>query len=113
MTIMTGNRYSKEMIEKRKEKTKMMSKKQKLMVNFAMMAAACGVDMNRIITGNIEDNRYSKGKESEETQDKKILDAKIKRVKKAMTRDGCSKEEIQAAIDIIKIEHNEQNNSNC
>ena len=91
----------------------MIGKKQMLMMNAAMMAAACGVDMNRIITGNIEDSRYSKGKESKEAQDKKILDAKIKRVKKAMTRDRCSKEEIQTAIDIIKIEHNEQNNSNC
>ena len=90
----------------------MMSKKQKLMVNLAMMAAACGVDMNRVITGEAEDSGYSKGKESKETQEKKILDAKIKRVKKAMSRDGCSKEEIQRAIDSIKIE-NEQNNSNC
>ena len=107
MTIMTGNRYSKEMIEKRKEKTKMMSKKQKLMVNLAMMAAACGVDMNRIITGNIEDSKYSKGKESKEAQEKKILDAKIKRVKKAMIKDRCSKEEIQIAIDAIRSKNNE------
>ena len=91
----------------------MMGKKQMMMANLAMMAAACGVDMNRAITGNIEDSGYSKGKESKETQEKKILDAKIKRVKKAMIKDKCSKEEIQAAIDIIKIEHNEQNNSNC
>ena len=89
----------------------MMGKKQGIMASLAMMAIACGVDMNRIITGNIEDSRYLK-KESKEAQDKKILDAKIKRVKKAMTRDGCSKEEIQKAIDAIKIE-NEQNNSNC
>ena len=90
----------------------MMSKKQMMMAKLAMMAAACGVDTSRIITGNIEDSKYSKGKESKEAQEKKILDAKIKRVKKAMIRDGCSKEEIQAAIDAIKIE-NEQNNSNC
>ena len=112
MTIMTGNRYSKEMMDKRKEKTKMMGKRQMAMANLAMMAAACGVDMNRIITGNIEDSRHSKGKESKEAQEKKILDAKIKRVKKAMTKDRCSKEEIRAAINAIKIE-NEQNNSNC
>ena len=91
----------------------MMDKKQMMMAKLAMMAAACGVDTNRIITGNIEDSKYSKGKESKEAQEKKILDAKIKRVKKAMTRDRCSKEEIQTAIDIIKIENNEQNNSNC
>ena len=87
----------------------MMGKKQMLMARVAMAAAACGIDMNRIITGNIEDSRYSKGKESREAQEKKILDAKIKRVKKAMTRDRCSKEEIQTAIDIIKIENNENN----
>ena len=90
----------------------MMGKKQMLMARVAMAAAACGIDMNRIITGNIEDSRYSKGKESREAQEKKMLDAKIKRVKKAMTRDRCSKEEIQAEINAIKIE-NEQNNSNC
>ena len=91
----------------------MMGKKQMLMARVAMAAAALGIDMNRVITENIEDNKYSKVKESKEAQEKKILDAKIKRVKKAMTRDKCSKEEIQAAIDIIEIEHNEQNNSNC
>lgn len=83
----------------------MMSKKQMLIVNSAMAAAACGIDMNRIITGEAEKNRYSMGKESKEVQDKKILDAKIKRTRKAMTRDGCSKEEIQRAIDTIKIEN--------
>ena len=93
----------------------MMSKKQMMMARVAMAAAACGIDMNRIITGEIEDSGYPKEdpKGSREIQDKKILDAKIKRVKKAMIKDKCSKEEIQAAIDIIKIEHNEQNNSNC
>lgn len=110
---MTRNRYSKEVMDKRKEKMKMMGKKQMVMANLAMMAAACGVDMNRIITGNTEDSRYSKGKESKEAQEKKILDAKIKRIKKAMIKDGCSKEEIQIAIDAIKIENNEQYNSNC
>ena len=85
----------------------MMSKKQMMMAKLAMMAAACGVDTNRIITGSIEDSRHSKGKESKEAQEKKILDAKIKRVKKAMTRDGCSKEEIQTAIDAIKSKNNE------
>ena len=89
----------------------MMDKKQRIMANLAMTAAACGIDMNRIITGEIEKSNYSKG--SREVQDKKILNAKIKRVKKAMIRDGCSKEEIKRAIDIIEIEHNEQNNSNC
>ena len=85
----------------------MMGKKQMVMARVAMAAAACGIDMNRIITGNIEDSRYSKGKESREAQEKKILDAKIKRVKKAMTRDRCSKEEIQIAIDAIKNKNNE------
>ena len=89
----------------------MMGKKQMAMANIAMMAAACGVDTNRIITGEIEKSSYSKG--SREVQDKKILNAKIKRVKKAMIRDGCSKEEIKRAIDIVEIEHNEQDNSNC
>ena len=109
MTIMTGNRYSKEAMDKRKEKTKMMGKKQMLMINAAMAAAACGIDMNRIITGNIEDSRYTKEnpKGSREAQEKKILDAKIKRVKKAMTRDRCSKEEIQIAIDAIGSKNNE------
>ena len=100
----------------------MMGKKQMVMANLAMMAAACGVDMNRIIIDNKgmgmqvgRDGGYPKEdlKGSREVQDKKILDAKIKRVKKAMTRDRCSKEEIQTAIDIIKIENNEQNYSNC
>ena len=77
------------------------------MAKLAMMAAACGVDTNRIITENIEDSKYSKGKESKEAQEKKILDAKIKRVKKAMTRDRYSKEEIQTAIDAIKSKNNE------
>ena len=104
---MTRNRYSKEVMDKRKEKMKMMSKKQMLMARLAMTAAAFGIDMDRIITGNIEDSKCSKGKESKEAQEKKILDAKIKRVKKAMTRDRCSKEEIQIAIDAIKIENNE------
>ena len=85
----------------------MMGKKQMMMARVAMAAAACGIDMNRIITGNIEDSRYSKGKESREAQEKKILDAKIKRVKKAMTRDRCSKEEIQTAIDAIRNKNNE------
>ena len=39
----------------------MMSKKQRIMVNLAMTAAACGIDMNRIITGEIGENRYSTG----------------------------------------------------
>ena len=99
----------------------MMGKKQMMMARVAMAAAACGIDMNRIITEDKgagmlvgRDGGYPKEdpKGSKKAQDKKILDAKIKRVKKAMTRDGCSKEEIQIAIDAIKIE-NEQNNSNC
>ena len=85
----------------------MMGKKQMVMANLAIMAAACGVDMTSRITGEIEDSGYSKGKESKEAQEKKILNAKIKRVKKAMTRDGCSKEEIQTAIDTIKSKNNE------
>ena len=74
----------------------MMGKKQRIMANLAMTAAACGIDMNRIITGEIEKSSYSKG--SREVQDKKILNAKIKRVKKAMTKSGHSKEEIAIAI---------------
>ena len=92
----------------------MMSKKQ-MMASAAMAAAAaCGVDIDRIMLAGGYGG-YSKRdlKDSKEVQDKKILDAKIKRIKKAMIKDRCSKEEIQAAIDIIKIEHNEQNNSNC
>ena len=85
----------------------MMGKKRMVMANLAIMAAACGIDMTSRITGNIEDSRYSKGKESKEAQEKKILDAKIKRVKKAMTRDRCSKEEIQTAIDAIRNKNNE------
>ena len=100
----------------------MMGKKQMLMARVAMAAAACGIDMNRIIIDNKgmgmqvgRDGGYPKEdpKGSREVQDKKILDAKIKRVKKAMTRNRCSKEEIQIAIDAIKIENNEQYNSNC
>ena len=94
----------------------MMGKKQMLMARVAMAAAACGIDMNRIIIDNKgRDGGYPKEdpKGSREIQEKKILDAKIKRIKKAMIKDGCSKEEIQTAIDIIKIENNEQNNSNC
>ena len=73
----------------------MMGKKQMAMANLAMISAACGVDINRIITGEIEKNRYSKGKE---VQDKKILNAEIKRTRKAMTKAGHSKEDIQEAI---------------
>ena len=87
----------------------MMGKKQMMMARVAMAAAACGIDIDRVITGNIEDSRYPKEdpKGSREVQDKKILDAKIKRVKKAMIKDGCSKEEIQTAIDTIKSKNNE------
>ena len=100
----------------------MMGKKQMLMARAAMAAAAFGIDMNRIVIDNKgtgvqvgRDGRYLKEnpKGSREAQEKKILDAKIKRVKKAMIKDKCSKEEIQTAIDIIKIENNEQCNSNC
>ena len=93
----------------------MMGKKQMIMARAAITAAAFGIDVTSRITGNIEDSRCTKEnpKGSREVQDKKILDAKIKRVKKAMTRNRCSKEEIQIAIDAIKIENNEQYNSNC
>ena len=96
----------------------MMGKKQMLMARVAMAAAAFGIDMNRIIIDNKgtgvqvgRDGGYPKEdpKGSREIQEKKILDAKIKRVKKAMIKDKCSKEEIQTAIDIIKIENNENN----
>ena len=94
----------------------MMGKKQMMMARVAMAAAAFGIDMNRVIIDNKErgmqvgrDGEYLKEnpKGSREVQDKKILDAKIKRVKKAMTKDGCSKEEIQIAIDAIKSKNNE------
>ena len=96
----------------------MMGKKQMIMARAAMAAAAFGIDMNRVIIDNKgrgmqvgRDGEYLKEnpKGSREVQDKKILDAKIKRVKKAMIKDRCSKEEIQIAIDIIKIENNENN----
>ena len=96
----------------------MMGKKQMMMARVAMAAAAFGIDMNRVIVDNKgmgmqvgRDGKYLKEnpKGSREVQDKKILDAEIKRVKKAMTRDRCSKEEIQTAIDTIKIENNENN----
>ena len=92
------------------------------MARLAMAAAAFGIDMDRVIIDNKgmgmqvgRDSGYPKEdlKGSREVQDKKILDAKIKRVKKAMIKDRCSKEEIQIAIDAIKTENNEQNNSNC
>ena len=87
----------------------MMSKKQMIMARVAMTAAAFGIDINRVIAENIEDSRYPKEdpKGSREIQEKKILDAKIKRVKKAMIKDRCSKEEIQIAIDAIKSKNNE------
>ena len=94
----------------------MMDKKQKLLVRVAMAAAACGIDMSRIIIDNKgtgvqvgRDGGYPKEdpKGSREIQEKKILDAKIKRIKKAMIKDGCSKEETQIAIDIIKSKNNE------
>ena len=96
----------------------MMGKKQMMMARAAMAAAAFGIDMNRVMIDNKgmrmqvgRDGGYLKEnpKGSREVQDKKILDAKIKRVKKAMIKDRCSKEEIQTAIDIIKIENNENN----
>ena len=94
----------------------MMGKKQMIMARAAMAAAAFGIDMNRVIIDNKErgmqvgrDGEYLKEnpKGSREVQDKKILDAKIKRVKKAMIKDGSSKEEIQIAIDAIKSKNNE------
>ena len=94
----------------------MMGKKQMMMSRAAMVAAACGIDMNRIIIDNKgmgmqvgRDGEYLKEnpKGSREVQDKKILDAKIKRVKKAMIKDKCSKEEIQTAIDAIRNKNNE------
>ena len=94
----------------------MMGKKQMIMARAAMAAAAFGIDMNRVIIDNKgmgmqvgRDGEYLKEnpKGSREVQDKKILDARIKRVKKAMTKDGCSKEEIQIAIDTIKSKNNE------
>ena len=94
----------------------MMGKKQMMMSRAAMVAAACGIDMNRIIIDNKgmgmqvgRDGKYLKEnpKGSREVQDKKILDAKIKRIKKAMIKDGCSKEEIRTAIDTIKSKNNE------
>ena len=100
----------------------MMGKKQMMIARAAMAATAFGIDMNRVIIDNkgmrmqvCRDGRYLKEnpKGSREVQDKKILDAKIKRVKKAMIKDRCSKEEIQIAIDAIKSKNNEQNNSNC
>ena len=85
------------------------------MARVAMAAAACGIDMNKMGMQVGRDGGYPKEdpKGSREVQDKKILDAKIKRVKKAMIKDRCSKEEIQIAIDAIKTESNEQYNSNC
>lgn len=94
----------------------MMGKKQMMMAGVAMAAAAFGIDMNRVIIDNKgtgvqvgRDGGYPKEdpKGSREIQEKKILDAKIKRIKKAMIKDGCSKEETQIAIDIIKSKNNE------
>ena len=94
----------------------MMGKKQMIMARAAMAAAAFGIDMNRVIIDNKgrgmqvgRDGEYLKEnpKGSREAQEKKILDAKIKKEKKAMTKDGCSKEEIQIAIDTIKSKKNE------
>lgn len=94
----------------------MMNKKQKILARAAMAAAAFGIDMNRVIIDNKgmgmqvgRDGKYLKEnpKGSKEIQDKKILDAKIKRVKKAMIKDRCSKEEIQTAIDAIRNKNNE------
>ena len=89
----------------------MMGKKEMIMTRLAMAAAACGVDINRVmqVDRNSENSEYIKGdpKGSKEVQDKKILDAEIKRKRKAMIKDGCSKEEIQIAIDAIKNKNNE------
>ena len=86
----------------------MMSKKQMAMTRLAMVAAACGVDMDRIMIAG-RDSGYPRKdpKGSKEVQDKKILNAEIKRKRKAMIKDGCSKEEIQIAIDAIKNKNNE------
>ena len=88
-----------------------MDSKQKAMTRLSMIAATCGVSLDSIFKYGSKNSKPEK--RNKEVQDKKILNAKIKRVKKAMIRDGCSKEEIKRAIDIIEIEHNEQNNSNC
>ena len=86
---------------------KMMGKKQMMIARAAMAATAFGIDMNRVIIDNkgmrmqvCRDGRYLKEnpKGSREVQDKKILDAKIKRTRKAMTKAGHSKEEIAIAI---------------
>ena len=86
----------------------MMGKKEMIMTRLAMAAAACGVDINRIMLAG-GDSGYQREdlRGSKEVQDKKILNAEIKRVKKAMIKNKCSKEEIQAAIDVIKIKNNE------
>ena len=87
----------------------MMGKKQMIMASAAMAAAAaCGVDINRIMLAGGDSGYPRKDpKGSKEVQDKKILNAEIKRKRKAMIKDGYSKEEIQIAIDAIKNKNNE------
>lgn len=76
-------------------------------INIASICAATGVDLCGIIEEKLrkgmQSDRYDRRPKedhrgSKETQDKKILDAKIKRTRKAMTKAGHSKEEIAIAI---------------
>ena len=76
-------------------------------IDTASICAAIGVDRYEIIEEHkgksMQSDRYGRRpkedpKGSKETQDKKILDAEIKRTRKAMTKAGHSKEDIQEAI---------------
>jgi hypothetical protein len=73
-----------------------MDNKQKAMTRLSMIAATCGVSLDSIFRYSSKNSKSEK--RSEEVQDKKMLNAEIKRTRKAMTKAGHSKEEIAIAI---------------
>ena len=90
----------------------MMDNKQKAMARLSMIAATCvsmiaatcGVSLDSIFRYSLDSIfRYSSKnskseKRSKEVQKEKMLNAEIKRTRKAMTKSGHSKEEIAIAI---------------
>ena len=74
----------------------MMDNKQKAMTRLSMIAATCGVSLDSIFRYSSKNSKSEK--RSKEVQKEKMLNAEIKRTRKAMTKAGHSKEDIQEAI---------------
>jgi DNA polymerase III delta prime subunit len=73
-----------------------MDNKQKAMTRLSMIAATCGVSLDSIFRYSSKNSKSEK--RSEEVQKEKMLNAEIKRTRKAMIKAGHSKEEIVIAI---------------